>query len=163
MTLKINYLDKKKGTSKNKAFFVGRANKIAEFKGEIDDKTFNDILKFKKDKSLKDNKIISINQNLDQKIVLIYDVKADDEMEYEKLGAKFLDFLKTNEINDIKIVTPRKIKSNLFSSFIHGAELKSYEFDLYKSKKIKKSINCVIDKSTFSSYSKKLEAILGRS
>ena len=160
MTLKINYLDKKKGTSKNKAFFVGRANKIAEFKGEIDDKTFNDILKFKKDKSLKDNKIISINQNLDQKIVLIYDVKADDEMEYEKLGAKFFDFLKINEINDIKIVTPRKIKSNLFSSFIHGAELKSYEFDLYKSKKIKKSINCVIDKSTFSSYSKKLEAIL---
>ena len=160
MTLKINYLDKKKGTSKNKAFFVGRANKIAEFKGEIDDKTFNDILKFKKDKSLKDNKIISINQNLDQKIVLIYDVKADDEMEYEKLGAKFFDFLKKNEINEIKIVTPRKIKSNFFSSFIHGAELKSYQFDLYKSKKIKKSINFVIDKSTFSSYSKKLEAIL---
>ena len=160
MTLKINYLDKKKGTSKNKAFFVGRANKIAEFKGEIDDKTFNDILKFKKDKSLKDNKIISINQNLDQKIVLIYDVKADDEMEYEKLGAKFFDFLKKNEINEIKIVTPRKIKSNFFSSFIHGAELKSYEFDLYKSKKIKKSINFVIDKSTFSFYSKKLEAIL---
>ena len=88
MTLKINYLDKKKGTSKNKAFFVGRANKIAEFKGEIDDKTFNDILKFKKDKSLKDNKIISINQNLDQKIVLIYDVKADDEMEYENSVSK---------------------------------------------------------------------------
>ena len=70
MTLKINYLDKKKGTSKNKAFFVGRANKIAEFKGEIDDKTFNDILKFKKDKSLKDNKIISKEDNWGTKKML---------------------------------------------------------------------------------------------
>ena len=88
MTLKINYLDKKKDTSKNKAFFVGRASKITEFDGVINDKIFNNILKFKKGENLKDDKIISINQDLDQKIVLIYDVKANDEMEYEKLGAQ---------------------------------------------------------------------------
>ncbi len=108
MTLKINYLDKKKVTSKNKAFFVGSINKIAEFGGEIDNKTFKNILDLKKGKNLKDDKIIYINQNLDQKIVLIYDVKAGSEMEYEKLGAKFFDFLKKNEIHDIQIITPKK-------------------------------------------------------
>ena len=160
MTLKINYLDKKKDTSKNKAFFVGRASKITEFDGVINDKIFNNILKFKKGENLKDDKIISINQDLDQKIVLIYDVKANDEMEYEKLGAQFYDFLKKNEINDININIPKKIKSIFISSFIHGAELKSYEFDLYKSKKNKKNININIDKSILSSKSKKLDAIL---
>ena len=160
MTLKINYLDKKKDTSKNIAYFVGRASKITEFDGVINDKIFNNILKFKKGENLKDDKIISINQDLDQKIVLIYDVKANDEMEYEKLGAQFYDFLKKNEINDININIPKKIKSIFISSFIHGAELKSYEFDLYKSKKNKKNININIDKSILSSKSKKLDAIL---
>ncbi len=160
MTLKINYLDKKKDTSKNIAYFVGRASKITEFDGVINDKIFNNILRFKKGENLKDDKIISINQDLDQKIVLIYDVKANDEMEYEKLGAQFYDFLKKNEIYDININIPKKIKSIFISSFIHGAELKSYEFDLYKSKKNKKNININIDKSILSSKSKKLDAIL---
>ena len=160
MTLKINYLDKKKGTSKNKAFFIGSINKIAEFKGEIDSKTFKKILDLKKSNTLKEDKIISINQDLDQKIVLIFDIKAGSEMEYEKLGAKFSDFLQKNEINDIKLITSNKIKSILYSSFIHGAELKSYEFNLYKTNKIKKNINLIVDKSILSSQSKKLDAIL---
>ena len=160
MTLKINYLDKKKVTSKNKAFFVGSINKIAEFGGEIDNKTFKNILDLKKGKNLKDDKIIYINQNLDQKIVLIYDVKAGSEMEYEKLGAKFFDFLKKNEIHDIQIITPKKIRTILYLSFIHGAELKSYEFSLYKTNKLMKNINLLIDKSILSSRSKKLDAIL---
>ena len=81
-------------------------------------------------------------------------------MEYEKLGAKFSDFLQKNEINDIKLITSNKIKSILYSSFIHGAELKSYEFNLYKTNKIKKNINLIVDKSILSSQSKKLDAIL---
>ena len=160
MTLKINYLDKKKKTSNNKAFFVRTINKITEFEGEIDGKIFKNILEFKKRGNLNDDKIFLINQSLDEKIVLIYDIKASTETEYEKLGAKFFDFLKKNEIYDIKVVTPKKLKSNFYLSFIHGAELKSYDFTLYKTKKSKKNTNLIVDKSILSSQSKKLDAIL---
>ena len=39
MTLKINYLDTKKSSSKNSALFLGKDSKISEFKGIFDDKT----------------------------------------------------------------------------------------------------------------------------
>ena len=149
MTLKINYLDKKKDINNNKAFFVGRATKIQEFKGEIDDKTFKSILKFKSGNNIKEDKIISINQDLNQKIILVFDVKASNELEYEKLGAKFFDFIRKNEITNVKVMKPKIIKPVLFASFIHGAELKSYEFNLYKTKKKEKNINLNIDKSFF--------------
>ncbi len=160
MTLKINYLDKKKDSSKNRAFFVGSASKTGDFNDQIDEITLKNILKFKKGNNFKGDKIISINQEFDKKIVLIYDIKSTSELEYEKLGAKFFDFLKKNEIYNIKLIAPKKIKPIIFSSFIHGAELKSYEFNLYKTKKNEKNINLNVDKSFFSSQSKKLDAIL---
>ena len=56
MTLKINYLDKKKDSSKNRAFFVGSASKTDDFNDQIDEITLKNILKFKKGNNFKEQK-----------------------------------------------------------------------------------------------------------
>ena len=46
MTLKINYLDNKKGSIKNKAIFVQLDTKISAFKGNFDHSISQKILNF---------------------------------------------------------------------------------------------------------------------
>ena len=71
MSLKINYLDTKKSSNKNKAIFVHPNTKMSGFKGEFDDKINQKLVNFfKKNKSTKDNKIISLNQDFDQKLII---------------------------------------------------------------------------------------------
>ena len=134
MTLKINYLDNKKGSVKNKAIFIPLDTKISVFKGNFDSGINQKILNFlKKNKDTKENKIISLNQDFDQKLIIIFLAKNNNELESEKLGAKFFGFVKSNEVYDIFIQGPnffQSKKSNInFNSFVHGAELKSYEFN----------------------------------
>ena len=137
MSLKIKYLDSKKSSNKNKAIFIHLDTKMSGFKGEFDDKINQKLVNFlKKNKNTKDNKIISLNQDFDQKLIIILLTKENDELASEKLGAKFFDFLKNNEVDEIFIQGPdffNSKKYNIsFNSFIHGAELKSYKFNLYK-------------------------------
>ncbi len=165
MTLKINYLNLKKSSIKNKAIFVHLDAKISGIKGDFDEKIKEKILNFlKKNKNTKENKIISLNQDFDQKLIIIFIAKINDELDSEKLGAKFFDFVKNNDVNDTYIKAPllgnsKKYVIN-FNSFIHGAELKSYEFNLYKTKKNKKVINLSVDKKDIIQKEKKLDAIL---
>jgi len=165
MTLKINYLDKKKSFKKNKAIFVYPSVKTEAFRGEFDDKINQKIINLiKKNKNSDEDKIFLLNQDFDEKIVVIFLSKSNTELEFEKLGAKFFDYLKKNEIHDIYIKTPSFENSknqhlNYFSSFIHGVELKSYEFNLYKSKKINKSINIYVQKSDLQTKLRKLDSI----
>ena len=166
MSLKIKYLDGKKSSNKNRAIFVHPDTKMSDFKGEFDNKINQKLVNFlKKNKNTKDNKIISLNEDFDQKLIMIFLGKENDELDSEKVGAKFFDFVKNNEVNDIYIKTPlfenskKKYKIN-YNSFVHGAELKSYEFNLYKTKKNKKIINFIIDKINISQKIKKLNPIL---
>ena len=144
MTLKINYLDSKKILSKNTALFLEKACKISEFKGIFDDKTNQKILNYlKKSKNIKNNKIDSINIEFDQRIIIILLSDKNNAQASEELGAKFYDYVKKNEIENITILGSNfsSIKSKiLLDQFLHGAKLKSYEFNLYKSKKQKKEI-----------------------
>ena len=166
MTLKINYLDKKIVSNKNKAIFVNPNTKIEDFKGEFDIKT-NQLIQnlLKKNKNIKDDKIFTLNEDFDKKVIAIYLSKSNNELEFEKLGARFFDYLKKNEIDNINIKSTifkssKNHSSRLFSSFIHGLELKSYEFNLYKSKKNDKIINVFVSKTDISQKLKKLDAIL---
>ena len=169
MTLKINYLDKKKAQIKNNAIFVHQNTKIQHIRGKFDNKFVNKILSLiKKNKQLSENKIFSLGQDFDEKIIIIYLHKLNQkntELEFEKLGAKFYDFLKKNEINEIYIQKDLTVTSlienrDYFDSFIHGIELKSYEFNLYKSKKNNKIINIFVQKTDVSRKLKKLDPIL---
>ncbi len=161
MTLKINYLDNKKGLNKNTAIFIHSNINFSGFKGVMDSKIYPKISDYlKKNKNSKENKIISLNQDFDHNLILIYLFKKNGELESEKLGAKFYDFVKSKNINEIDVNIP-KIKNYIdIESFIHGAQLKSYEFNLYKTKKNSKTINIFVDKSAANKKSKKLNAIL---
>ena len=107
MSLKINYLDNKKGSIKNKAIFVHLDAKISEITGDFEEKIKQKILNFlKKNKNSKENKIISLNQDFDQKLIIILLAKLNGELDSEKLGAKFFDFVKNNDVNDIYIKAP---------------------------------------------------------
>ena len=166
MSLKINYLDKKKNSFQNKAIFVTSDTKIVEFKGEFNEKIDQKIINLlKKNKNLKDEKIFSINIDFDEQVIAIYLSKTKTELDFEKLGAKFHDYLKKNEIHEIYIKSPKfkvskKEYSKNFDSFVHGMELKSYEFNLYKSKNNKSVTNIFINKLDLSSKSNKLNAVL---
>ena len=72
MTLKINYLDRQNSSSRNSALFLGSNTKISEFKGFFDDKTNHKILNFlKNNKNSQKSKIVSLNLEFDQTIVII--------------------------------------------------------------------------------------------
>ena len=161
MTLKINYLDKKKSFHKNRAIFISQNIKISGFRGEFNDNIIQNIQNFlKKNNNYKQNKIISLNQNIDEKIIIIFVAKPIKELESEKLGAKFYDYIKSNELMEVHITSPENKNILDLNSFIHGAELKSYEFNLYKSKKNNKIINLILDKKNINQKVKKFEAIL---
>ena len=164
MTLKINYLDKKKSNIKNNAIFVDSNTKISDFQGVLDNKINQKIANLIiKNKKFNEYKIYSLNQDFEQQTVVIFLNKTNNELDFEKIGAKFFDYLKKNEINDILINTP-KLKSSkniiFFNSFLHGIELKSYDFNLYKTKKSTKIINITVDKKAIVQKNKKLDAIL---
>tara|TARA_Y100000590_G_scaffold466487_1_gene642048 strand:+ start:22 stop:1467 length:1446 start_codon:yes stop_codon:yes gene_type:complete len=161
MTLKINYLDTKKASSKNKAVILHSDVKIPEFKGKFGIKTNQNILNFlKKNKPSKDNLIFSLNEDLDHKLVVIILGKKHGELESEKLGAKFFEFLKKNEIYEISLISTNVNNILNLNSFIHGADLKSYEFNLYKTKKNNKNFTLLVDKKENNQSTKKLNAIL---
>jgi len=133
MALKIKYLNGKNGNTKNKAIILATGTKTSEFKGIFDDKTNQKIINFlKNNKKTKDNKIFSLNLDFDQKLIIILLVKKSDFFQSEKIGAKFYDYVKNNEVNEIQILGsnfPSVINTIKFDSFLHGVELKSYEFN----------------------------------
>ena len=151
MTLKINYLDRQKGSSKNTALFLDKKSNISDFRGIFDDKINNKILNFlKSNKKTQKSKIASLNLEFDQKVMIILIVNKNDSQQAEQLGSKFYDYIKGNDIDNVLILgsSSSSIKNKIkLDEFLHGAELKSYEFNLYKTKKTNKIINFNILKS----------------
>tara|TARA_B100000902_G_scaffold376469_1_gene407570 strand:+ start:1197 stop:2666 length:1470 start_codon:yes stop_codon:yes gene_type:complete len=96
-----------------------------------------------------DKKILLFNLNPDQRIILIKIKKALSSVENEKKGAQFYNFLKSNQIFDSTFfeenIKDVATKNKFFiNEFFHGLELKSYEFDKYKSKKKKEIFNIIV-------------------
>ncbi len=104
-----------------------------------------------KDKSLKkittqafsnklflEKKFLSINSEK-KNYVFVNCLNASTTIDFEKLGSKLYEFLKNNKIEKTFINSNIiSLTNNQFEKFLHGAQLKSYEFDLYKSDKLKK-------------------------
>ena len=151
MSLKIKYLDGQKSSSKNTAIFLAKDSKFSDFKGNFDDKINQKIVNFlKNNKKTKEDKIFSLNLEFDQRLIMILIAKKNDSLQSENLGAKFYHYIKTNNINNILLLGSSfsTVKNNIkFNEFIHGVELKAYEFNLYKTKKNKKEININILKN----------------
>ena len=96
---------------------------------------------------------LQFNLNPSQKIILIKLNKNQSSVDNEKKGAEFYKYIKENNIfnqtffeNNIKDTFP---KNKLFiDEFLHGIQLKSYEFEKYKTKKTEKVFDIKISFKT---------------
>ena len=88
----------------------------------------------------KKKNFLTINLNSSQKITFIKIKNSKSTIENEKKGADFFDFIKLNSLTEITFlennIRNTNISNQLFlDEFLHGLELKSYNFNKYKSKK----------------------------
>ena len=133
MTLKINYIDKlSKTSSTNLAIFVEeRVNTklLANFFSKNQISYIEQMLK----KKTFEKKINIFDLDIKKSIIFITLSKNSN---YQNLGANFYDFLKNNNLNNISILfeSISNLNKNSVNNFLHGIKLKSYEFNLYKSK-----------------------------
>ena len=166
MILKINYPAKfLNSLTKNIAFFLKKETKISELAKIIGDKSISNTLNklIKNENFTKRKFITSIDNNIDKKIIFIWIDKNFSSHEIENLGAKFFDFLKNNSIEDVAIFgSSLNSKNYKLEEFIHGMQLKSYSFNIYKSSKQEKKIFKIsfFQKSNDKKLKNKLNAIL---
>ena len=130
---------------KLKLDFVSKVPKVANDYEVIllKDKVIkNKIVKFV-NKSLFNNKLFLetkfIAQNINEKTYIFVNcINSKTSLDYEKVGSNFYLFLKNNKIDSLFI---EPSASNLtivqLEKFLHGAQLKSYNFDVYKTNKSK--------------------------
>ncbi len=100
-------------------------------------KVFLKNLKSKKNKE----KIISFDISEKNRALFIIVKEKLPPNDFEKIGANFFSYVKTNKISKIsfysdtlELVNSYKKNINLTLNFIHGFNLKSYSFDKYKTK-----------------------------
>tara|TARA_Y100000816_G_scaffold287299_1_gene269755 strand:+ start:33 stop:1478 length:1446 start_codon:yes stop_codon:yes gene_type:complete len=111
-------------------------------------------------RSDKKNNILSLNLDSKITIILIALNKQNKNNDFENLGAKFFDFVKNNNLETVSIFSNYIDKKN-YSYFAHGIKLKSYTFNIYKTKNKKKNINIVLEnKKLTSDLDKNLNAII---
>ena len=143
MTIQINYKNSSiKKVSSNLILFVDDRFNITGLKKHVSNSEFLYILDLLKNSDFKkDLLVFEINSKKTIFLVSIKkDIKASD---VENLGAKFHGYINYDKKSDY-FVNSDTINSNIknfLGYFLHGIKLKSYEFNIYKSKKNKKLIN----------------------
>jgi leucyl aminopeptidase len=158
MNIKVNFTSK---LSKAKT-----VNEVVFIKGKkIKNSIINPILK-----SILDNELF-LDQSFIQKeykninYIFVNCKKLTMSTDYENIGSKLFDYLKKNKIENSFIdISKIDITHIQLEKVIHGAKLKSYNFNIYKSKdKKNKNINLnVVGKQLVKSniLRKKLDALL---
>ena len=155
MTVQINYKSSNsKKISSNLVLFVDEKFNINGLKKHISNSEFSYISDLLKTSDLKKD-LLSFKINSKKTIYLVSVKKDIKTSDIENLGAKFHSYIDYDKKNDYSInsdTAQSKIK-NFVGYFLHGLKLKSYEFNIYKSKKNKKlvSINVIGNKNKISS------------
>ena len=143
MTIQINYKNSSiKKVSSNLVLFVNDKFNISGLKKHISDSEFLYISELLKNSDFKKDLLVF---EIDSKKTIFLasikkDIKASD---IENLGAKFHGYINYDKKSDY-FVNSDTINSNIknfVGYFLHGIKLKSYEFNIYKSKKNKKLVN----------------------
>ena len=154
MSIQINY--KNSGTKKpsnNLILFVEENFNISSLKKHISNAEFSYISDLLKNSDLKKN-LLFFDVNSKKTIFLISTKKNLEASDIENLGAEFhgyINYAKKSEyfVNSDSISSKFE---NFIGHFLHGLKLKSYEFNIYKSKNDKKliSINLIGTKNKLS-------------
>ncbi len=140
MSIKTNYSNilSKKSTI-NQIFFVDEKFSINSIKSKISNQEsfyLNDLLKTC---NLKKNLLV-FEVNSKKKIILISIKTNLETSDVENLGAEFYSYINYGNKGEFTI-NADSVKSKIedfIGYFLHGLKLKSYEFNIYKSKKEKK-------------------------
>ena len=142
MSIQINYKNSTpKNLSANLVLFVEENFNISSLKNHISNSEFSYISDLLKTSDLKKNLLFfEINS---KKTIFLLSIKKDlKTSDIESLGAKFHSYIDYDKKNNYFVNSDTinsKIK-NFIGYFLHGLKLKSYEFNIYKSKKEKKNI-----------------------
>ena len=142
MTIQINYkTSNSKKVSSNLVLFVDEKFNISRLKKHISNSEFSYISDLLKNSDLKKSLLVfEINS---KKTIFLVSIKKDIKTsDIENLGAKFHSYINYDKQKDYFInsdTTSSKIE-NFVGYFLHGIKLKSYQFNIYKSKKSKKTV-----------------------
>mgnify|MGYP005635530687 FL=1 len=137
MTVQINYINSGlTKTLRNLVLFVDEKFNISGLKKHVSTNEFSYISDLLKTSDLK-KELIVFEVNSKKKIILISIKKDLKAFEAENLGAKFFTQINFGEKNQYFVNTDTITSKleNFAGYFLHGLKLKSYEFDIYKSKK----------------------------
>ena len=145
MSIKISY---KKGIQenlvKNYVLFANEDFKINGLNKLLLGKQSSQINKIIKSNYSKKKEFIFFNHNSDQKIVLVKIKNNQTSTENEKKGANFYNFIKSNILKNLTFFDVNIFETqnkNFIDEFLHGIQIKSYEFNKYKTKKENSDIN----------------------
>ena len=140
MTVQVNY--KINDNSINHVLFVEEDFNISGLKKHISDKEYSYISDMLNNSDLKKN-MLFFKINSKKTIFLITIKKNLETSDIENLGAEFHGYINYDKISQYTVNsdTISKKFENFIGYFLHGLKLKSYEFNLYKSKKNRKSIS----------------------
>ena len=154
MTVKINYKSvSPKKISSNLVLFVDEKFNISGLKKYILNSEFSYISELLNNCDLKkDLLVFEINS---KKTIFLASIKKNIKTsDIENLGAKFHGYIDYEKKKDyfVNLDTISSRIKNFAGYFLHGLKLKSYEFNIYKSKKSKKivSINVIGNKNKIS-------------
>ena len=130
---------------KLKLEFVAKAPKVAIDNEVIllkDKNIINRVAQFT-NKSLFNNKLFLEKKLLAQNIngknyIFVNCIKSKTSLDFEKIGSNLYIFLKNNKIdNSFFDPNSSKLTNIQLEKFLHGAQLKSYDFNIYKTDKTK--------------------------
>ena len=151
MSIKINYSNKiTDKSSVNLVLFTDENCNITGLKKHTSNLEFSYLNDLLKTCDLKKNLLV-FQVSSKRKIILISIKKNLEISDVENLGAEFYTYINYANKGEFNI-TADTIKNNIddfIGYFLHGLKLKSYEFNIYKSKKEKKifSINIICKKN----------------
>ena len=143
MSIQINYKNNGlKKPSNNLVLFVEENFNISSLKKYITSTEFSYINDLLKNSDLKKN-LLFFEVNSKKKIFLISVKNNLDDSDIENLGAEFHSYINYDKKNEYFVNSDsiNKKYENFLGYFLHGLKLKSYEFNIYKSKKDKKIIS----------------------
>jgi len=154
MSIKINYKNNISTKSTiNLVLFVNENFNIKDIKKYISNSEFSYIADLLKNSDLKkDSLFFEVNS---KKTIFLVSVKKNIKIsDIENLGAKFHSYINYEKKDEyfVNSDTINDKTKNFIGHFLHGLKLKSYEFNIYKSKINKKivSINVIGKKNKIS-------------
>ena len=157
MKLKVNFVSKiSKTNTINELVFVKNKN--------IRQNNLKSILKVVLENELFNEKKFMQKEYNSKNYIFINCNQLSLSSDYENLGSKLFDYLRNNKLENSFIdIKKTNINNIQLEKIIHGAKLKSYSFDIYKSKNKKNEkiyLNIVGKQKNSNVLRKKLDALL---